>query len=215
MGRESVEELRPVERFELAGVVFVPVPRGQRWDGTPCAGSPDPRRVVAAAQVDPAGAGRFVDRLRANNNGYAPTVADLQAPGELGVRNAVLATLAAMGGIDCVNAGDPGQGTAFRAWVDGATPGWQEPEDGGVEDWVTRIYVTARDEGPDSGRKFLEWVATQVYGSLPDSYRKALERGIRDHYTAQLPGVGGGAVAALAVGGVVVFALVQARRRAT
>jgi hypothetical protein len=150
-------------------------------------------------------------QLRAWNDGYGPTPAELTNP-----YNAFLSTFAIYGGIDCYNSRDPEYPAAFRAWVESVTPEWvppagsdpgQTPIDPG-EAWWREIAEDAIDAGEDALSVVLAEAARRGYAALPDSARRALAGLGIDYHRGELA-----AALPLIVGGIVIFALIGARAR--
>lgn len=186
--------------------------RGQRWDGTPCPGTPDPRRAALAAQRDPAGASEIADQLRAWNEGWAPTPAEMAVP-----ENAVLWTFAVAGGIDCRNSRAPSYPEEVWAWVRSQTPGWSLPSGppptpppsgappSSENEWAA-VLIEARARGEDLVQAALQEAARWGFSALPEEARQALLALQADHYggragdqlRASLPWIiGGGLLLAL------------------
>lgn len=187
---------------------------GERWNGEPCPGTPDARRLAAAAKADPTTAETIRRNLAAWNDGWAPTVQEMQEPAF-----ALLWGFAVAGGIDCHNSRNPDYPAQVWAWAERVTPGWSPPEwselppgspyDSGTAE---ELYRTARQRGREAAEDLLRRISAELYGAIPREYREAVERGIRDHYTG---GLAGGATAAvpLLIGGGLLLALAKRGRR--
>lgn len=77
---------------------------------------------------------------------------------------------------------------------------------------LQELYDLARQEGRDAAEAALQALAAAAYGALPDEYRAAVERGIRDHYLGSRP-VQTAGIGVLLAGGLAVAMLTSKRRR--
>lgn len=89
----------------------------------------------------------------------------------------------------------------------GGPPGSIPTVDEGTEN---ELYTLAKTEGRDAAEAALEALAAALYGELPDRYRQAVERGVRDHYLGSTP-VQAGSVGVLMAAGLA-FALLRRKR---
>lgn len=98
---------------------------------------------------------------------------------------------------------------AMLAYTRGETtaPGDTDP------DVIDILVSTAASQGREAAEKLARDLARGVYAVIPDSWREAIERGVRDYYGSQLGGVlqGAGPVALLVIGGGLLLALARAR----
>jgi len=122
------------------------------------------------------------------------------------------------------SSGEPETPGDIGGWATGPAKRHAEALFDGLESWAgdpgsiptvdaateRELYDLARTEGRDVAEAALQALAAALYGRLPEEYRQAVERGVRDHYAGD-PRVQSAGVGLLLAGGLA-FALLRRRR---